>query len=71
MDDDGRLYVVSEDGGGDIGHPQLWVYAPSTQPNHAPTAVTLTHQVNSIAENTDSAPGAAGRGRRSRPTRRS
>jgi uncharacterized protein YjiK len=22
MDDDGRLYVVSEDGGGDIGHPQ-------------------------------------------------
>jgi phospholipase/lecithinase/hemolysin len=30
MDKDGYLYVVSENGGGDIDHPQLWVYAPST-----------------------------------------
>ena len=28
MDNDGRLYVVSEAGGGDTDHPQLWVYAP-------------------------------------------
>jgi uncharacterized protein YjiK len=28
MDDNGILYVVSENGGGDINHPQLWVYAP-------------------------------------------
>lgn len=52
MDPDGFLYVVSEDGGGDIDHPQLWVYAPSGAPNQAPTAVTLTRQVNSVAENT-------------------
>ena len=36
MDRDGNLYVVSENGGGDIDHPQLWVYAPSTAPNQAP-----------------------------------
>ena len=29
MDGNGVLYVVSENGGGDIDHPQLWVYAPS------------------------------------------
>ena len=29
MDRDGILYVVSENGGGDFDHPQLWVYAPS------------------------------------------
>ena len=29
MDNAGRLYVVSEAGGGDTAHPQLWVYAPS------------------------------------------
>ncbi len=28
MDDDGFLYVVSENGGGDFDHPQLWVFAP-------------------------------------------
>ena len=27
MDDDGFLYIVSENGGGDFDHPQLWVYA--------------------------------------------
>ena len=29
MDSDGNLYVVNENGGGDVNHPQLWVYAPS------------------------------------------
>jgi uncharacterized protein YjiK len=53
MDDAGNLYVVSEDGGGDIAHPQLWVYSPSSQPNQAPTAVTLTHQAGAITENTN------------------
>jgi uncharacterized protein YjiK len=52
MDNDGNLYTVSEDGGGDVDHPQLWVYAPSTATNQAPTAVALTHQVTSVAENT-------------------
>ncbi|MFZ4721168.1 MAG: lamin tail domain-containing protein, partial [Ilumatobacteraceae bacterium] len=53
MDTDGNLYVVSENGGGDINHPQLWVYAPSPVPNTAPTAVTLVNQTTSLAENTN------------------
>ena len=52
MDHDGNLYVVNENGGGDINHPQLWVYAPAAAPNAAPTAVTLTNQTISLAENT-------------------
>jgi uncharacterized protein YjiK len=52
MDAEGNLYVVSENGGGNFDHPQLWVYAPSTVPNQAPTAVALTNQVNAIDENT-------------------
>lgn len=52
MDGNGFLYVVSENGGGDFDHPQLWVYAPSSVPNQAPTALALNNQVNSIAENT-------------------
>jgi uncharacterized protein YjiK len=52
MDRDGVLYVVSENGGGDFDHPQLWVYAPSLVPNQPPTAVTLNNTVNSILENT-------------------
>jgi uncharacterized protein YjiK/phosphodiesterase/alkaline phosphatase D-like protein len=57
IDKDGILYVVSENGGGDIDHPQLWVYAPSTVPstNKAPTAIVLNNPVNSIAENTSTA----------------
>jgi uncharacterized protein YjiK len=55
MDDDGSLYVVSEMGGGDFDHPQLWVYEPSTEPNQAPTAVTLTHQTTSLPENSSTA----------------
>lgn len=52
MDRDGILYVVSENGGGDFDHPQLWVYAPSSTLNQAPTAITLNNAVTSIAENT-------------------
>ena len=55
MDGDGYLYVVSENGGGDFDHPQLWVYAPSSVPNQAPTALALTNQINTIAENTSTA----------------
>jgi uncharacterized protein YjiK len=51
MDEDGNLYVVNENGGGDADHPQLWVYAPSTDADLAPTGVTLTHQTTSLAEN--------------------
>lgn len=32
MDDRGYLYLVSENGGGDINHPELWVYAPVPEP---------------------------------------
>jgi uncharacterized protein YjiK/2',3'-cyclic-nucleotide 2'-phosphodiesterase (5'-nucleotidase family) len=52
MDNDGILYVVSENGGGDFDHPQLWVYAPSVAANQAPTAITLSNSVTSILENT-------------------
>jgi uncharacterized protein YjiK len=52
MDDDGLLYVVSENGGGDFDHPQLWVYAPSDTPNAAPTALELTGVTASLPENT-------------------
>ena len=53
MDGNGFLYVVSENGGGDFDHPQLWVYAPSAVPNQAPTGLALNNQVNTIAENTN------------------
>ncbi|MFT3922334.1 MAG: SdiA-regulated domain-containing protein [Myxococcales bacterium] len=55
MDDDGFLYVANENGGGDANHPQLWVYAPSTASNLAPTGVTLINQTNSLPENTSTA----------------
>ncbi len=55
MDNNGFLYVVSENGGGSIDRPQLWVYAPSSVPNQAPTAVVLNNPVNAIAENTSTA----------------
>jgi hypothetical protein len=55
MDPAGNLYVVSENGGGSIDFPQLWVYAPSSAPNAAPTAVTIENAVTSIAENTSTA----------------
>ena len=55
LDDDGNLYVANEEGGGDVNHPQLWVYAPSTAPDQAPTAVTLTHPVASLPDTTSTA----------------
>ena len=53
MDRDGTLYIVSENGGGDIDHPQLWVYKPSTLQNTAPTGITLTNTTNSMLENSN------------------
>lgn len=35
MDEDGFLYTVCENGGGDINHPELWVYAPVPTPGTA------------------------------------
>ena len=55
MDRDGKLYIVSENGGGDIDHPQLWIYSPSSAINKAPSALTLTNQITSIQENTNTA----------------
>jgi uncharacterized protein YjiK len=52
MDRDGVIYVVSENGGGGIAFPQLWVYAPTTQDNTAPTAVLVENATTSITENT-------------------
>ena len=53
MDDAGNLYVVSENGGGDFDHPQLWVYAQSAAANQAPTAVALQNMLAMIAENSN------------------
>jgi uncharacterized protein YjiK len=55
MDRWGNIYVVSENGGGSIDFPQLWVYSPSTAPNAAPIAVVLDNAVTSILENTSTA----------------
>jgi uncharacterized protein len=54
VDKDGLIYVVNENGGGDIDHPQLWVYAPSsfTYANQAPVGISLANTVSSLAENT-------------------
>src|SRR5262249_16383861 len=55
MDRNGFLYVVSENGGGDFDHPQLWVYPPSLVPNRAPTGIALNTLITPIAENTSPA----------------
>lgn len=55
MDRLGNLYVVSENGGGGIDYPQLWVYAPSSEANQAPTEVTVNNAVTLIKENTSTA----------------
>ncbi|MFB2878171.1 SdiA-regulated domain-containing protein [Floridanema aerugineum] len=54
VDRNGLLYLTSEEGGGDINHPQLWVYAPTsyTYTNQAPIALSLANTTNSLAENT-------------------
>ncbi|QBN18737.1 SdiA-regulated domain-containing protein [Flavobacterium nackdongense] len=53
MDRDGILYVTSENGGGDINHPQLWVYAPSSLQNLAPTAIALANTTTTLVENSN------------------
>lgn len=55
MDRAGNIYVVNENGGGDINFPELWVYAPSTATNQAPTGIALNNAVSSIIENTATA----------------
>lgn len=52
MDRSGNIYIVSENGGGDIAHPQLWVFAPAVATNQPPTAVVVDNAMNSIEENT-------------------
>lgn len=52
MDRNGLIYVVNENGGGNIDYPQLWVYAPSVAENTAPTAVAVANAITSILENT-------------------
>ncbi len=51
MDASGNLYVVNEDGGG-TGIPQLWAYAPSTDPDQAPTGISLANQATSLRDDT-------------------
>lgn len=57
MDRNGFLYITSEEGGGDINHPQLWVYAPAsfTYTNQAPVAVSIANPTASLSENTSTA----------------
>ena len=50
VDSNGFIYVVNENGGGDSDHPQLWVYAPSTAVNAAPTGLSLDNAITAIAE---------------------
>lgn len=52
MDRAGNIYVVNENGGGNINYPQLWVYAPSAAQNAAPTAVAVNNSVTALQENT-------------------
>lgn len=41
MDLSGNLYVVNENGGGDIDHPELWVYAQIPEPSSYAAAAGL------------------------------
>lgn len=52
MDRDGNIYIVNENGGGDINHPQLWVYSATSATNSAPSAVAVTNATTAIQENT-------------------
>jgi uncharacterized protein YjiK len=56
VDKNGILYVVSENGGGNINRPELWVYAPTAASvalvNQAPTAVSLNNAIGTIADKT-------------------
>lgn len=55
MDRAGIIYVVNENGGGSIDYPQLWVYAPSSLPNAAPTAVIVDNSATTLPENSSTA----------------
>lgn len=55
MDAQGRIYIVSEEGGGDFDHPQLWVFDSATGQNEAPTALDLSNALTAILENTNTA----------------
>ena len=55
MDAQGRIYIVSEEGGGDFDHPQLWVFDSATGQNEAPTDLDLSNALTSILENTSTA----------------
>ena len=49
---DGTIYIVSEEGGGDFNHPQLWVYKPASEVNTPPTGIALANALTTIVENT-------------------
>ncbi|GAA5131530.1 lamin tail domain-containing protein [Luteolibacter yonseiensis] len=55
MDRAGNIYIVNENGGGDINFPQLWVYSPTNAQNTAPTAVAVNNAVTTIQENSSTA----------------
>ena len=55
MDEEGNLYIVNENGGGDSDHPQLWVFKPQTVADQAPTAVTLGNETTALPSGTTSA----------------
>ena len=68
MDDDGNLYVVNENGGGDANHPQLWVYAPSADTEPGPDRGDA-HQPDDLDAGEQQHRGAGqGRRRRRSPT---
>ncbi|MEO5917855.1 MAG: SdiA-regulated domain-containing protein [Luteolibacter sp.] len=52
VDREGNLYIVSENGGGDADHPQLWVYSPSNVANLPPTALALSSASSSLPGDT-------------------
>jgi hypothetical protein len=56
VDKNGILYVVSENGGGGMNNPELWVYAPTQASvplvNQAPTALLLSNAINTIPDKT-------------------
>jgi uncharacterized protein YjiK len=46
---------------GTSNHPQIWVYAPASAPNQAPTVVNLINPVTSMLENTSTSADVKGR----------
>lgn len=52
VDRKGLIYIVNGIGSGDVDHPRMWVYAPASYPNAAPTGITLSNALTAIEENT-------------------